>query len=357
MNENQKYQILLHGMTGNNVAQTCREFGISRTLYYRWYKAYAEQGMEGLGERPRRPVMPNRVDRKAERMILAHAARYPQDGPRRISYELENEGIHVGETGIYNVLRRSGLTRRGDRERYAREMKERRKKGRIGEAGARTPSTAGMAAIQKREPLDYRLKRPEHAKPGYISYQAIQYLGKLPGLGKVYQYIVLDSYSRLAILKLYPRRSADDLIDFMSMRIMPLLKTFDLRIDHLVTSSSLEFSTSWERGMHKYTNYLHKLGITQAAFAAGRREVFEPLHEFTALLAREFYKPQLSLLAGEGGAASLEQLEQRLNEYLNFYNYNRPLDSGVNKGQIPSDIVLGFRNAGEPLPLWLYTRR
>ncbi|MBU5670993.1 helix-turn-helix domain-containing protein [Paenibacillus brevis] len=356
MNEQQKYQILLHGITGNNVSRTCREFGISRTLYYRWYKAYAEQGMEGLAEAPRRPVMPNQVDRRTEKAILAHVARHPQDGPKRISYELENEGIIVGETGIYNVLRRQGLNCRSERERFAREIKEHRKKGRRSEAKASRTEAAGRN-VPRQKKLDYKLKLQEHARPGYICYQAIQYLGKLPGAGKVYQYIVLDSYSRLAIMKLYPRRSADDLMDFMKMRIIPLLKTFDLSIDHLVTNSGQEFATSWERGNHKYTNYLHKLGITQEVFAAGRQDVFQPLHEFTALLAREFYKPQISRLASEEEAVSLDRLEQRLNEYLNFYNYNRPLDQGANRGRIPTDIVLGFRDASEPLPLWLFTRR
>lgn len=301
--------------------------------------------------------MPNQVDRKTEKVILAHVARHPQDGPKRISYELENEGVIVGETGIYNVLRRQRLNSRAERERFARDMKERRKKGGCSAAKATRSETAG-SYVPRQKKLDYKLKLQEHARPGYICYQAIQYLGKLPGVGKVYQYIVLDSYSRLAIMKLYPRRSADDLMNFMKMRIIPLLKTFDLRIDHLVTNAGQEFATSWERGNHKYTNYLHKLGITQEVFAASNQDVFQPLHEFSALLAREFYKSQISrIAAAEEGAVSLEQLEQRLNEYLNFYNYSRPLDQGTNRGRIPTDIVLGFRNTSDPLPLWLFTRR
>ncbi|WP_114498744.1 helix-turn-helix domain-containing protein [Fontibacillus phaseoli] len=84
MNESQKYQVILHGMTGGNVAKTCKEFGISRTLYYRWYNAYMQQGIAGLGKKERKPAMPNQVDRKTERTILQYVLRFPQDGPRRI---------------------------------------------------------------------------------------------------------------------------------------------------------------------------------------------------------------------------------------------------------------------------------
>ena len=346
MNENQKLQVILHGMSGNNVAKTCREFGISRTLYYRWYNDYMKFGMAGLGKKARRPVMPNQADRKTERIILEYAARFPQDGPKRIYYELQDEGVRIGESGIYNVLRRNGLSRREDRERYAGEIKAKKKSER------RKSNSEGYQAAPQ-TPLDYRMRDPEHARPGYISFLTIQYIGKLPKAGKVYQYIVLDSYSRLALVKLCNEKSTKQLIDFMRFKIMPLLRTFHLEIENLVTNKSQEFTTAWERGKHAYTEYLLKHNIHSVTFNAGHPEVFQPLHEFTAILAKEFYKPAWH----EGRIDCLETLEQQLNEYMNYYNYIRPLEKGQNAGKIPSDIVLDFRGVQEPLPLWLFTRR
>jgi transposase len=31
---------------------TCRHYGISRKVYYRWLRPYQEQGVEGLRDRP-----------------------------------------------------------------------------------------------------------------------------------------------------------------------------------------------------------------------------------------------------------------------------------------------------------------
>lgn len=49
-----------------------------------------------LGRR-KKPVMPNKVDKKTERLILQYVARFPEDGPRRIFYELQDEGMQIGD--------------------------------------------------------------------------------------------------------------------------------------------------------------------------------------------------------------------------------------------------------------------
>lgn len=54
--------------------------------------------------------MPNKVDSRTEKFILKYVAKFPEDGPKRIFYELQDEGVQIGESGIYNVLRRNGLS-------------------------------------------------------------------------------------------------------------------------------------------------------------------------------------------------------------------------------------------------------
>jgi transposase-like protein len=41
-------------VTGN-VAMTCRYYGISRQVYYRWLRRYQDQGIDGLRDLSRRP--------------------------------------------------------------------------------------------------------------------------------------------------------------------------------------------------------------------------------------------------------------------------------------------------------------
>ena len=45
---NRKLRILQHAERPGNVSKTCRYFGISRTAFYDWKKAYKEKGEAGL---------------------------------------------------------------------------------------------------------------------------------------------------------------------------------------------------------------------------------------------------------------------------------------------------------------------
>lgn len=53
---NHRLSVLRHAeeITGN-VAQTCRYYGISRTVYYKWLRRYEENGLEGLRDESSRP--------------------------------------------------------------------------------------------------------------------------------------------------------------------------------------------------------------------------------------------------------------------------------------------------------------
>ena len=45
---NRKLRIFEHAKSTGNVSKTCRYFGISRTAYYDWKKAYKQKGEAGL---------------------------------------------------------------------------------------------------------------------------------------------------------------------------------------------------------------------------------------------------------------------------------------------------------------------
>lgn len=340
MNEQSKYQIIMQGITSNNVAKTCKENGISRTIYYKWYKAYKKQGMEGLANKEKRkPEMPNQVEKKVERRILEYVTKFPEDGPKRIYYEMQDEGIEVGESGIYNVLRRNGLSKRAMREVYAQEVK------------AKKRSLYGRK--KRQQILDYKMKNPENAHPGYMCQQSIHYMGEFPKIGRVYQYVIYDAYSKLGLVKLYNRKSTIHIIDFMQYKIIPLMKTFNFKIKHLVTNQSREFATNWERGTHKYTEFLHQNTIHHVNFAIDHKEIFQPLEAFAAVLTEEFYE-QAWL---NDSIDSFEILNKRLDQFIRYYNFSRVITDGPNQGRTPADVVLSYCGEKEALPLWLFTRR
>ncbi|MDR7605545.1 MAG: helix-turn-helix domain-containing protein, partial [Armatimonadota bacterium] len=103
-----------------NVSQACREFGISRTLFYRWRRRYLAYGPDGVYPRRRGPGRgrPSGLGAETERAILALALAWPTWGPARLAAQLarpEPGGWHLAPATLYRFLRRVGLQTRWQR--------------------------------------------------------------------------------------------------------------------------------------------------------------------------------------------------------------------------------------------------
>ena len=66
---------------GLNVAGLCRQLGISRQSFYKWRARYLEEGLDGLGERSRRPRRsPQRVSPAVEDLVVEYRKRLVEQG-------------------------------------------------------------------------------------------------------------------------------------------------------------------------------------------------------------------------------------------------------------------------------------
>ena len=94
-------------------AESCRRFGISRPVGYKWLARYADEGLSGLADRPRAPHhCPHALDEGTEEAILTLRAAHPHWGPRKLVVKLrESEPAHrwPAASTIGELLRRQGL--------------------------------------------------------------------------------------------------------------------------------------------------------------------------------------------------------------------------------------------------------
>jgi len=75
-------------VTGN-VALTCRYYGISRTVFYRWLRRYGAGGLAGLRDRPKRPQhCPHETPAEVVAKIIYLRQNY-HFGPAKISMYLK----------------------------------------------------------------------------------------------------------------------------------------------------------------------------------------------------------------------------------------------------------------------------
>ena len=115
-----RLRVMTRAQELHNVSQACREFGISRTLFYRWRERYLAYGRDGLHPRrqgPRR-ARPPLLSFQAERAILALALAWPTWGPVQLADQLrrrEHGGLRLASSTIYRLLRRKGLQTRWER--------------------------------------------------------------------------------------------------------------------------------------------------------------------------------------------------------------------------------------------------
>ena len=110
-----KGRVLEHAARIGNVRKTCRYFGVARSGFYVWKKAYEPHGAEGLVNQkpcpsnPRLRTPPDIVEK------VLHLRRTYHLGPIRIVWYLERyHGITISKAVVYRILRRHGLNRLQD---------------------------------------------------------------------------------------------------------------------------------------------------------------------------------------------------------------------------------------------------
>lgn len=334
-NAHNKYMILKHAFKENNISQTCRLFGISRTTFYNWQKAYRKHGMIGLeNEEPKMPQMPNKVSKVIEQEILTYVARYPTDGPKRIYYELRSEGFDMGETGIYNVLRRHELTRKAQRVEYSMNkdlhMKINRKDNR-------------------REPVSFNIRE---AHPGYLVIQRIDFMGTFVGIGRIYQYSLYDTASKWGGVKLYNKRQDINIWDYFEFKLAYLLKTFNLSIENLVTEKKKDFLPYLVKG-NKYKEIIADFNINHIFISPDSNTVLDEMRVFNEFIITEFYNK----IGINDDLDSFIKVECGLSEFIREYNFHGVISDGSNTGRTPVEVILekALQNDADldTLPLWL----
>lgn len=109
---NRKLRVLNHALESNNVSKTCRYFGISRESFYKWKRAYQQQGEAGLINSKPCPANPKRRTPVQIEEKIVHLRTTYHLGQQRISWYLKRyHDIVISSSGVYSVLKRLSLNR------------------------------------------------------------------------------------------------------------------------------------------------------------------------------------------------------------------------------------------------------
>ncbi|MBV1820691.1 helix-turn-helix domain-containing protein [Bacteroidales bacterium MSK.15.36] len=330
-NMNIRYLIIIYSIRYGNVSETCRLFGISRTTYYKWYERYKKFGIEGLKDaEKKKPNMPNKISKEIEKIILDLVIERPKDGPRRLSYDLNDMGIDISETGVYNVLKRNGLNRTKDRIKFARENEY-------------------LYSHKTRKNKLPNYKEVEKYYPGYVLQLGTSYIGKVDNIGKVYMVSIVDCYSNFAVAKVYNDKSFASVKDLIDTKLIPIMKNFHIDVENIITNGSREYTTNWEGGKHKFKTLLNEYNIKHHIIPASESTGPKYLQYLNDILYEDFYKEVLI----RNRYPSLEKLQGDLQLYMAYYNLDRKIGKGRNIGKTPIESV-GKVEINLPMPAWFF---
>lgn len=111
MNEARTKFVRLAQEPGVNLAQLCREHGISRKTGYKWLERARQEGLRGLREHSRRPrCSPERLDESTICMLGRLKLAHPRWGPRKIRQLYARAyGGAPSLSSCHRILRKLGL--------------------------------------------------------------------------------------------------------------------------------------------------------------------------------------------------------------------------------------------------------
>jgi transposase InsO family protein len=286
---------------------------MSRTLFYRLRQRLAQYGPDGVHPKRRRarPGRPPAIPVQTERRVIAIALAWPTCGPQWYSDQLARDGVSIAATTIWRLLRRHQLGVRTARLAVLE----------------RVSATAGLLTERTAKPA----RHVEAAAPGDLLSLDTFYVGKLKGVGKVWQITGCDVASSFAWAQLVIGEvTARAVLDFVRAVVRPIYRTAGWRLKRVLTDNGKEFKGAFAGGCES-------LGVRvtrtkpRHAWTNGFVERLQKtiLHEHWRIAFRRQYFTGHRALQGS------------LDRFLQFYNHERTHRGYRLRGRTPATVFNG----------------
>lgn len=307
-----------------SVSEACRQRGVSRSQFYEYKRAFQEEGFSGLMDRPPVPkTFPNETPAEIKEKILQLSIEHPAWGQLRISDQLRLEGIQVSPSTVRNLWIKEGLE-----SRYKRILRLEEER-----AGSEIDLTEEQIRLLEKANPCFRERRVESAYPGYLLSQDTFMVGTIKGVGRIYLQAVVDTYGSYAFGKLYTSKLPETAADVLYDRVLPFYEEHGLKVEHILTDNGREYCG---RAMiHPYEIFLELCGIEHRRTKVARPRTNGFVERFNRTVLDEFFREAFR----KTFYGSVEKLQADLDEWLAYYNTERPHRGYRNMGRRPIETI------------------
>jgi transposase InsO family protein len=310
----QRLRVLHDAERLGNVSEACRRHGMSRTVFYRLRQRLEQYGPDGVHPKRRqaRCGRPPAVPVQTERRVIAFALAWPTCGPQWYSDQLARDGVTIAPVTIWRLLRRQRLGTR---------------RARLAVLEQYSAATTGVLT----ERTVKRVRHVEAAQPGELLSLDTFYVGKLKGVGKVWQITGCDAASSFGWARLILGEvTAAAVLGFLRDVVRPAYRQAGWALRRVLTDNGKEFKGIFAAGCERL-----RIRVTRTkprhAWTNGFVERLQKtiLHEHWRLAFRRYY------------FTSQRSLQRSLDRFLQFYNHERTHRGYRLRGRTPATVFKG----------------
>lgn len=307
-----RVRVLDHAGT-HGVTETCATFGISRQSYYRWANRARRYGLAALMPKARRSfAQPNATPPHVTEIVLAEAVARPTLGARRLLEHLAERHVSLSASGVQKILTRHHLGLRAQRVAALAQI---------------TATTTGLVTeAAKTGPFGFCHFA---ARPGDLVALDTFYVGKLKGVGAVYQLTAIDTHTRWAVCRLVAGdKSAAEAARFVD-EVTAVLAGLRVPLRRVLTDNGPEFTGK------AFTARLAGLGVDHVRIPPRSPNHNAVCERFQGTALQECYRPAFHRQRFD----TLAELDRVLQGWLERYNRHRRNHGHYMAGRTPAQVL------------------
>jgi transposase InsO family protein len=298
----------VHGVT-----VTCRTFGISRQSYYRWVRRARTYGLSALMPKARRSfAQPNATPPHVVEIILAEAVARPTLGARRLLEHLAERQVTLSASGVQKILTRHNLAHRAERIAALAQIT--------------AISTGVVTEAAKDGPFGFCHFA---ARPGDLVALDTFYVGKLKGVGSVYQLTAIDTHTRWAVCRLVAGdKTAAEAARFVD-HVRAVLAELGVPLRRVLSDNGPEFTGK------AFSGHLDQIGVEHVRIPPRSPNHNAVCERFQGTALQECYRPAFHRQRFD----TLAELDGALQGWLDRYNTHRRNHSAYMRGRTPLQVL------------------